>query len=106
MITYDDLDIINASSLAEKGSIFSLVPGDYNFKLSIQLPLQPGNYNIEVALISTGVVVDRWSSSTRLSVLDNFESNLQGSVLNLYTDFEIEASADERAFLQKIISNN
>jgi lipopolysaccharide transport system ATP-binding protein len=89
ILTSNKGNIINASSLSDKGSMFSLNPGRYNLQLQMELPIEYGSYNIEVALIHLGVVLDSWNSSTLLTVLNSHNSHVGGSILNVHTRFEV-----------------
>lgn len=85
--------LVNSSSLDNKGAMFSINPGVYNLKLAIQLPIKHGSYYIQVALVSNGTNIDVWDSGTILNVLNNFETHVEGALLNLDTVFEIEEMA-------------
>jgi lipopolysaccharide transport system ATP-binding protein len=90
VLTNDVMVILNASSLDNKGASFSIAPGNYHFHFRTQLPISHGTYNIEIAFISQGAIVDLWNSSTPLTVLDNYETHVHGSLLNLPTEFSME----------------
>lgn len=84
--------ILNLSSLDNKGTPFSIEPGRYDFRCTLQLPLSSGNYHIEAGFISMGALTDRWYSTTRLTILDNYESHTDGAILNIHSSFAIENS--------------
>jgi lipopolysaccharide transport system ATP-binding protein len=90
MLTSNKGNIINASSLANKGNIFSLSPGQYNLKLHLQLPVEYGRYNVEVGFICMNQSIDIWNSSTLLNVLDNHDSHVGGAILNVHTRFDVD----------------
>lgn len=95
--------MVNASSLDHKGLKFSLAPGSYDFKISLQVPLTNGDYAIQAFLMSMEKLVDIWYSTTRLTVLDNYELHVNDSILNIHTDFSFEQGNAETKLVSKVI---
>lgn len=81
---------INVSSLDYRRSRFSLFPGRYEATFSMQIPLAEGSYNIQGMLFCMDKLVDIWYSTTKLSVLNNYELQANDSLLNLQSDFKVE----------------
>ena len=90
VVKYENLVILNASSLANSGTNFSITPGYYNFKFKLEFPVKDSTLDIEAIFVSSGRVMDSWVSATKLVVLDNFESHLHLGLLNPDTQFFIE----------------
>ena len=90
VVKYENLVILNASSLANSGTNFSITPGYYNFKFKLEFPVKDSRLDIEAIFVSSGRVMDSWVSATKLVVLDNFESHLHLGLLNPDTQFFIE----------------
>ena len=91
MIKYEEqIMILHASSMADLGSTFSLEPGDYKFKFQMDFPVRDAKFNIEASFLSLGKIVDTWTSSTKLTVLDNYTSNIYAGVINPATLFSLE----------------
>jgi lipopolysaccharide transport system ATP-binding protein len=82
--------IMHASSIVGLGAVFSIVPGEYQFKFQMDFPVRDAKFNIEAVFLSLGKIVDTWTSSTKLTVLDNFTSNIYAGVINPATMFFIE----------------
>jgi lipopolysaccharide transport system ATP-binding protein len=94
MVKYEEqIMILHAGSMAHLGSTFSVTPGDYQFKFQMDFPVRDAKFNIEVTFLSIGKIVDTWTSSTKLTVLDNFTSNVYAGVINPATIFSIEELA-------------
>ncbi len=94
MIKYEDqIMILHASSMADLGSTFSVLPGDYQFKFQMDFPVRDAKFNMEATFLSLGKIVDTWASSTKLTVLDNYTSNIYAGVINPATLFSIEEIA-------------
>jgi lipopolysaccharide transport system ATP-binding protein len=73
------------------GGLFMVNPGEYEFRIGLNLPLAKGKYDLEIGLFASGWV-DVWRSTTRLSVLDTVEKNGTdgpGAILNLKTPFSL-----------------
>jgi len=86
--------LVHACSLDFGGKHFSLQAGEYNFSMSMQLPLSEGKYEIVGGLFSTGKWIDHWVSSTRLTVMDTFENYSSDDpfkgILDIKTNFQLE----------------
>lgn len=93
-VKYDeDAVLLHASSSAFAGKPFSLHPGEYRFKLHLQLPVKKGRYQLHAGLFSSGKVIDHWQTSTKIIVLDTYEaSSIEGleGILNIKTNFSLE----------------
>lgn len=99
LVRFDGTELIlHATSLANKGSNFTLTPGIHNLKFAFTFPVKPGRYDVEMVLYSSRRLVDHWASTTKLQVLDNFESHLTSATLNIHTDFMTEELVAEDLF--------
>jgi len=87
----DSSAILFANSKDFSGQTFTLHPGDYHLRFHLNLPVSKGKYNIEVGLYSQEWI-DIWRSSTRLTVLDTFESSHREreGILNVRTSFSLQ----------------
>ncbi|MBC7904595.1 MAG: ABC transporter ATP-binding protein [Gemmatimonadaceae bacterium] len=82
--------VLNASSMDNGGVNFSLLPGHHQFGFHADLPISHGQYGIELALISSGTVIDIWRPTTKLTILNNFEVQMDGALLNIPFKFYIQ----------------
>jgi lipopolysaccharide transport system ATP-binding protein len=89
MIKYEKLVILHGSSKGNSPS-FSIQPGKCNFVFSVDFPIRDARFDVEMVFISEGKIIDTWLSSTKLVVLDNYESHLNAGVLNAEINFFIE----------------
>jgi lipopolysaccharide transport system ATP-binding protein len=90
IVKYEEMVILNASSLANGGSNFSISPGDYNFKFKVEFPVRHARFEVEAAFFSMGKVLDSWLSSTKLTVLDHHGSHIEAGLINPPVQFQIE----------------
>ena len=84
--------IIHAGSMDYGGKPMLLEPGVYEFGFTLELPVKQGKYTLEMGLLSAGVWVDTWASTTPLVVMDDFEGfhkDVFGGVLNVKTTFHM-----------------
>ena len=88
-IKYDHLLILHTSSLASSGVNFSIEPGYYRFNFKVDFPVRDAKLDVEASFLSLSKRVDEWKSSTKLTVLDNFESHLYVGVINPETQFQL-----------------
>ncbi|MBC7913735.1 MAG: ATP-binding cassette domain-containing protein [Pyrinomonadaceae bacterium] len=75
-------------------SDLSLEPGNYNFKFNTSLPVKTGKYDLQMAFVCHGDVIDQWETSTKLKVIHDFETLTQDSnsgILNVKTSFKYES---------------
>ncbi len=93
MLKYDGLLLLHASSLANKGHTFSLIPGDYKFRFRLKLPLRDARFDVTAIFISAGKTIDSWTSTTKLVVLDHFGSPVHAGVINPEIQFNMEEEA-------------
>ena len=98
-VKYENLVILNASSLANSGVNFSITPGCYNFKFRLEFPIRDSSLDVVASFISSGRVIDTWMSVTKLVVLDNFESHLHLGMLNPHTRFYMEEEIVSRPII-------
>ena len=93
-LTYGEgATLMLARSHERSVSNLSLEPGSYIFRFTTSLPVKIGKYDLEMALICEGKVIDEWKTSTKLKVLDNFEHLFQdqnSGILNVKTSFAYE----------------
>jgi lipopolysaccharide transport system ATP-binding protein len=92
-VKYDGLLIMNVSSLANRGSNFSIDAGHYRFNFKVDFPVRDAKLDVEATFISLSKKIDCWMSSTKLTVLDNFDSHLYAGVINPDSEFFIEKEA-------------
>ena len=92
MIKYEKLVIVHATS---KGihPMFSVSPGKYQFRFSMEFPIRDAQFDVEMVFISYGKIVDTWLSSTKLTVLDNFESHVNAGMLNPEINFSLRSES-------------
>jgi hypothetical protein len=84
---------LHASSVNFSGKQFTLHAGEYRFSLQLQLPVKKGKYDLQVALQSSGKWIDHWQTSTKILVLDTYESptiEAFEGILNVKTNFSLE----------------
>ncbi len=91
-IKYEDLLILHASSLTNNGTKFSVSPGYYKFKFKIDLPVRDARFDISAYFFSFTEEVDAWASSTKLTILDNFESPVISGMINPVIQFSMKES--------------
>jgi len=89
-IKYDDMLILHASSLSKNGINFSIPAGNYRFKFKVKFPLRDARFDVQVFFMSYGKSIDTWMPSTKLTVLDNFESQVHVGIINPDTKFYME----------------
>lgn len=95
MIRYDDLLIVHGGSLANGGARFTVEPGQYTFKFRVELPVRDAEFDIEAQFYSQEQTIDHWKSSTKLVVLDNYETHLYSGVINPAIQFYMEEKITE-----------
>jgi ABC-type polysaccharide/polyol phosphate transport system ATPase subunit len=89
MIKYEHLIILHATSLDSRPN-FSLEAGEYRFKFKSEFPIRDVKLEVEFVFLSMGKIVDTWLSTTKLTVLDNFESHVNAGMLKPEISFLIE----------------
>jgi lipopolysaccharide transport system ATP-binding protein len=94
-IQYNHLMILHASSLTNKSGNFSIEAGFYRFKFKVDLPLRDAKFDIEAVFLSFSNIVDTWASSTKLTIMDNFESKVHTGVINPAIEFFVEDKVPE-----------
>ncbi|MFM9911832.1 MAG: ABC transporter ATP-binding protein [Chitinophagaceae bacterium] len=88
MIKYEHLIILHASSLDNTAS-FSVVPGHYQIQFTTEFPVRDAQFEVEVVFLSMGKILDTWLSSTKLTVMDNFESHVNAGVVKTEAIFSM-----------------
>lgn len=68
--------IYGCNSRDNGGDYFSISEGDHKFEFEFELPIKGGLYEVDIALVSHNEIIDQWVSSTRMTVLEKFESVL------------------------------
>lgn len=80
----DGVIVFSVNSRDFGGDLFDISNGTYNFNFELRLPVKGGSYEIDIVLVSNGIVLDQWVSKTNLKVLSKYESilgnNWQGIV--------------------------
>jgi len=80
----DGVIVFSVNSRDFGGDFFDISNGTYNFNFELRLPVKGGSYEIDVVIVSNGIVLDQWVSKTNLKVLSKYESilgnNWQGIV--------------------------
>jgi lipopolysaccharide transport system ATP-binding protein len=89
-IRHNGILILNASSLFNSGVNYSIAPGYYRFKFKVALPLRDAKFDVEPYFKSLGKVTDHWTSSTKLTVLNNFASPAEAGLINPDTTFYMQ----------------
>jgi lipopolysaccharide transport system ATP-binding protein len=87
VIAYQETLILHASNLSHDGVSFSISPGYYRFKFEVALPIRDAKFDISANFLSFEKVIDTWTSSTKLTVLNNYQSNTIAGLINPYTKF-------------------
>jgi lipopolysaccharide transport system ATP-binding protein len=90
VIKHDDLLIVHASSMSNNGVNFSISPGDYRFKFKVMLPLKNAKFDVGVYFLSFEKEIDIWATSTKLTVLNNYQSKTFTGIINPDTKFFLE----------------
>jgi hypothetical protein len=93
MIRYEEESVLlYGGSMNFSGKQFTMHPGIYELRLNLHLPVRQGKYDLEAGLLSSGKWIDTWRTSTRLTVLDTFDHQLDPTVgiLNIETSFAIK----------------
>lgn len=90
-ITYDDnQDLLIANSYDYTHKYLDIEAGNFNINFNVTLPVKPGKYGVQVALMSENIFIDHWDSNTKLIILDNFNVSglhVNNGILNLRTGF-------------------
>lgn len=71
----------------------SINKGNITFNFSLNLPIQGGIYEIDIALVSNNKIIDQWISNTHLTILDKFDSVLPSiwtGILRSKSSFYVE----------------
>ena len=89
-IKYEEIIILHASSLSNNGRNFSVSPGSYRFKFRVDLPLKDTKFDITAHFVSFSKDLDHWMSSTKLTILDNYRSQVFSGLYNPITQFSFE----------------
>ncbi|MBC8034206.1 MAG: ABC transporter ATP-binding protein [Chitinophagaceae bacterium] len=82
VIRYEEMFILNASSLSNNGTAFSVTPNNYRFSFKFDFPVKDAEFDIEVIFVSFGKIIDSWRSNTKFVVLDNLSSYLGAGLIN------------------------
>ena len=86
----DGAIVVGCNSRDYGGDFFSVEKGNHSFVFEIHLPVAHGSYEIDIAFVSKGVLIDQWVADTKVTVKNKFESVLpeqwRGS-LNLKSKF-------------------
>jgi lipopolysaccharide transport system ATP-binding protein len=85
--------ILGCNSRDSGGHYLALKEGSYRFLFDLRLPLTHGDYEVDIAFVSNNQVLDQWVSTTKLTILNKFESILNDKwrgVLNVKTNFHYE----------------
>lgn len=94
MIKYEALVIVHCTSADTTKSLITLSePGKYRFTFDVDLPVRDAVFDIEGVLFSDGKMVDIWLSSTKLVVLDSFNSRVNAGVINSVSQFKMHLLA-------------
>lgn len=93
-VKYDGLLIMNVSS----GARFSIDAGKYRFNFKVDFPVRDAKLDVEATFMTLAKIMDSWISSTKLTVLDNFDSHLYAGVINPDTEFFIERQSADVSF--------
>lgn len=83
--------IIGINSRDYNGDFIELEQGINNLKFKFRLPIIHGKYEVDIALVSEGKIIDQWVSLTNLIVKNKFESVLQEKwrgIINIETKFK------------------
>lgn len=86
----NDNNILHACSTDFGGSEFKITKGEYKFKMDLSLPIKKGKYKLELGLFSSEILVDRWETTTRISVLDSFDQHSVQGLLTVKTHFNYQ----------------
>ncbi len=89
----DGTTVLFTKSSDGLGGLFMVHPGDYEFRIRMNLPVAKGKYEVEVGLFAGGWV-DTWKSTTKLQVLDaadGYGGDSSAAILNVKTDFSLSS---------------
>jgi lipopolysaccharide transport system ATP-binding protein len=91
MIRYkEEYHLIHAGSRHLWGKGIRLEPGKHRFCVELAFPLNAGNYDMDAALIASNTVIDTWTPSTKLQILDHYQEKFTDKahgILNIPTTF-------------------
>ncbi|HMH22012.1 MAG TPA: ABC transporter ATP-binding protein [Puia sp.] len=88
----DGTNILFVNSSDFFGGQFHLNPGEYQFRVRMNLPVSRGKYDLDAGLFAS-TWIDNWRPTTKLSVLDTFEGHGRDNsvaLLNVITEFSID----------------
>lgn len=88
-LKYDGLLILNTSSLAGNGINFTITPGHHRFRFRLDFPVRDSRLEVEARFYSLGKQTDKWESTTRLTVLDNFNTHHYAGLINPDIEFSM-----------------
>lgn len=83
-------NILHACSTDFGGTEFNIPVGEYKFRMEFSLPVKQGKYNLELGLFSAENLVDRWETTTKISVLNKFEQHSVQGLLTVKTNFNYQ----------------
>lgn len=91
-VKYDNFVIYSATSLdAQERVDFPI--GKTSFNFGFEFPIWHAEFELEFNLLQRGHLIDCWFSSTRLTVLNDFNSKMNIGVLNVPSTFTIKDSS-------------
>jgi lipopolysaccharide transport system ATP-binding protein len=90
-VKYDEIVILHAGSLSNGGFVFSVDPGEHIFRFEFDFPVSTAKLDVEVFFISYSKIIDHWKSTTKLTVLDDYKSNLLQGIINPFIAFSKES---------------
>lgn len=100
MLKYGDGEILLHSVSSDFGGHpFTIYPGISVLNFTLDLPVRKGSYELEMGIDCKGKWIDRWPSSTRLVVLENYEGHSREyhrGILNTRTKFELIHNAENQ----------
>ncbi len=93
-LKYDGLLILNTSNLASNGSNFTITPGHQRFCFRLDFPVRDSRLEVEARFYSLGKQIDKWESTTKLTVLDNFNTHHYAGLINPDIKFSVATNTD------------
>ena len=88
-LKYDGLLLLNTSNLSGNGSNFTVTPGYHRFRFKLDFPIRDSRLEVEARFYSLGKQIDKWESTTKLTVLDNFNTHHYAGLINPDIEFSI-----------------
>jgi lipopolysaccharide transport system ATP-binding protein len=78
--------VISSKSSDSLKDYFEVSNGEYIFDFDFRLPVKKGDYEVDIALVNYGRLVDQWVSPLKLKVVSVFDSTLTDEWLGIVSE--------------------